>query len=194
VDAARTFARAQDVTIEPRKLWPSGGPRKGRIAGCSEGRALAFADDPGWAEALLPLFATVDGPASEPVLKGMVDVLARWRRSWSERPVAVVPMPSSTHPELTGSLARHVAAVGRLPLLEVLRLRGPLPDADDASGSKVKALFSALSVESGAEVPAGPLLLVGATYRSGWSMTVAAALLRDAGASAVLPLVLHRLP
>jgi ATP-dependent DNA helicase RecQ len=38
------------------------------------------------------------------------------------------------------------------------------------------------------------VLLVDDTYRSGWTMTVAAALLRDAGASAVLPLVVHQLP
>ena len=44
------------------------------------------------------------------------------------------------------------------------------------------------------EIPAGPLLLIDARYRSGWSVTVAAALLREGGATAVLPLVLHQLP
>ena len=39
-----------------------------------------------------------------------------------------------------------------------------------------------------------PVLLIDARYRSGWSMTVAAALLREAGCSAVLPLVLHQQP
>ena len=43
-------------------------------------------------------------------------------------------------------------------------------------------------------VPDGPLLLIDARYRSGWTVTVAAALLREAGAEAVLPLVLHQLP
>ena len=36
----------------------------------------------------------------------------------------------------------------------------------------------------------GPVLLVDDQIDSGWTMTVAAALLRDAGAPAVLPLVL----
>ena len=45
-----------------------------------------------------------------------------------------------------------------------------------------------------ASVPPGGVLLVDDTYRSGWTMTVAAALLRDAGAAAVLPLVVHQLP
>ena len=197
VEAARAFARGQDVVIEARKLWPARGVRKGRIAGCSEGRALAFADDPGWAELLRPLFARTDGrdgPAPQPVLDGVVAVLGRWRRSWSARPVAVVPMPSALHPQLIRSVAQHIAAVGRLPLVDALHLAGPMPDADTASGARVAALVEALALRPGAAVPAGPLLLVDARYRSGWSATVAAALLREAGATAVLPLVLHQRP
>lgn len=198
VEAARVFARGRDVVIEPRKLWPSGGPsaraRKGRIVGCNEGRALAFADDPGWAELLLPLFAAPDGPAPAQVLDGVVALLGRWRRSWGARPVAVVPMPSALHPQLIRSVALHVASAGRLPLVEALRLTGPGPDADAASGAKVAALLDTLTLRPDAQVPAGPLLLIDARYRSGWSMTVAAALLREAGATAVLPLVLHQLP
>jgi ATP-dependent DNA helicase RecQ len=198
VEAARVFTRGRDVVLEPRKLWPSGGPsarlRKGRIVGCNEGRALAFADDPGWAELLLPLFAAPDGPAPAQVLDGVVALLGRWRRSWGARPVAVVPMPSALHPQLIRSVALHVASAGRLPLVEALRLTGPGPDADAASGAKVAALLDTLTLRPDAQVPAGPLLLIDARYRSGWSMTVAAALLREAGATAVLPLVLHQLP
>ena len=197
IEAARVFARGQNVVIEPRKLWPAGSVRKGRIAGCSEGRALAFADDPGWAEPLRPLFARPDGgdgPAPQTVLDGVVAVLSRWRRSWSARPVAVVPMPSALHPQLVRSVAQHVAAVGRLPLLDALRLEGPTPGPDVASGAKVVALLAAFSLRPEVPLPPGPLLLIDARYRSGWSATVAAALLREAGATAVLPLVLHQLP
>ena len=200
VEAARVFARGQDVRIEARKLWPSGGAgagrkgRTGRISGCSEGRALAFADDPGWADLLQPLFAAPDAPASASVLEGLTAVLGRWRPSWGTRPVAVVPMPSAAHGELVQSVAAHLAAVGRLPLLDALRLVGPTPGAEMASAAKVAMLNKALVLQPGFGVPAGPLLLVDARYRSGWTMTVAAALLREAGATAVLPLVLHQLP
>ncbi len=194
VEAARVFARGQDVVIEPRKLWPAGGGRKGRIVACSEGRALAFADDPGWAEALRPLFAAADGPAPQPVLDGLVAVLGRWRRSWGARPVAVVPMPSALHPLLVQSMASHVAALGHLPLVDALRLAGPPPDVDLASGARVALLLKNLVLRPDAVLPAGPVLLLDARYRSGWTMTVAAALLREAGATAVLPLVLHQLP
>ncbi len=200
LDAARVFARGQDVLIEPRKLWPSGAGaggkplRKGRITGCSEGRALAFADDPGWAQSLLPLFNRPDAPAPAEVLDGVVAVLARWRRHWGDRPVAVVPMPCALRPQLAASVAAHVAAAGRLPLLDALHLAGPLPGDDLASAAKVAALARALVLQPEVAVPAGPLLLVGARSRSGWSLTVAGALLREAGATAVLPLVLHKLP
>jgi len=200
IEAARVFARGQDVVVEPRKLWPSGGGqtgRKGRILGCSEGRALAFADDPGWTELLLPLFAVPDGPAPQPVLDGVVALLGRWRHNWDARPVAVVPMPSALHSQLIRSVALHVATLGRLPLVDALRLAGPSPGvdtADIASGAKVAALLEALSLQPKVALPAGPLLLIDAQYRSGWSMTVAASLLREAGAGAVLPLALHQLP
>jgi ATP-dependent DNA helicase RecQ len=204
IEAARTFTRGQDVVIEPRKLWPSAltrgaargttVARRGKIVGSSDGRALAFADDPGWAEALLPLFTQSDGPASQPVLDGVIEVLKRWRRTWGDRPVAVVPMPSAQHPQLIGSVASHIAQVGKLPLVDALRLKSPLPEDDAASGTKVAALLAALELRPGVKVPEGPLLLIDARLRSGWSVTVAAALLRDAGAAAVLPLVLHQLP
>lgn len=200
VEAARVFARGQDVIIEPRKLWPAGGAykarkgRKGKIVGCSEGRALAFADDPGWADVLLPLFATADAPAPQLVLDGMVDVLGRWRRRWVERPVAVVAMPSAQHPQLLHSVVLHLARVGKLPLVDALRQVGAPPDADLASAAKVAVLNEALSLRPEAVLPSGPVLLVDVHYRSGWSMTVASALLREAGAKAVLPLVLHQLP
>lgn len=197
IDAAREHAQGQDVVIEPRKLWPTGlggRGRKGRIVGCSEGRALAFAEDPGWADSLRPLFAAPDGPAPQPVLDGLVAVLARWRRSWGARPLAVVPMPSALHPQLVQSMAAHLAEQGRLPLLDALQRTGPAPDADAASAAQVLALLDGLALRPGAMLPVGPLLLVDARYRSGWSLTVAAALLREAGATAVLPLVLHQLP
>ena len=43
-------------------------------------------------------------------------------------------------------------------------------------------------------LPAGPVLLVDDTYRTGWTATVAGALLTEHGATSVLPLVIHQLP
>ena len=64
---------------------------------------------------------------------------------------------------------------------------------DTASAGRARACFDTLAT-TGIELSAGPVLLVDDTYRTGWTMTVAAALLREAGADAVYPFVVHRLP
>ena len=192
-EATLRYLRTLDVELEPRKLWPSGlADRKGKITGCAVGRALAFADDAAWSDAIAALGEN-DGPVSAEIADAMVGVLSRWRRSW-ERPVVVVPMPSRRRPELIRSLAEHIAAVGKLPLVDALEVSGPPPPSDVASAARASALLGSLRVTGGVRLPAGPALLVDDTYRSGWTATVAASLLTDAGASSVLPVVIHKLP
>jgi ATP-dependent DNA helicase RecQ len=192
--AAKNFARTADVIIEPRKLWPSGiAGRKGRIVGCEEGRALAFADDPGWIDELRQL-ALGDAPIDRAVADGLVAVLSRWRTQWPARPLAVVPIPSRRYPLRVRSIAEHIAQIGKLPLLDALVATGAAPPTDTASGARVTALAAGLALRDDVDIPRGPVLLVDDTYRSGWTMTTAAALLRSAGATVVLPLVVHQLP
>jgi ATP-dependent DNA helicase RecQ len=129
------------------------------------------------------------------VVQGVVAVLTRWRQSWNERPVAVVPMPSRRHPVLIRDLAERIAAIGKLELVDALTVNGPRPPDDAPSGPRVEALFASLSVNPAMpSLPDGPVLLVDDTYRTGWTMTIAAALLRDAGARDVMPLVVQQLP
>jgi ATP-dependent DNA helicase RecQ len=92
------------------------------------------------------------------------------------------------------SLAEHISSVGKLPLIEPFHLTGTAPHGDLASLERVMHLEATLTLETTTPLPRGPLLLVDDSYRSGWTMTYAAALLRDAGASAVLPLVIQQLP
>ncbi len=192
VTAAQRFFRGQDVVVEPRKLWPSGLPgRKGRIAGLQPGRALAFADDPAWAQVLATLWRA-DGPAPAEVLDGMVEVLRRWSRSW-ERPTAVVSMPSRRFPQLVGSVAEHIARIGRLPLVDALEVTGPPPSAEVSSAVRVRELLARTALRTGVEL-GGPVLLVDDVIRTRWTVTVASALLVEAGAGAVLPLAVHQLP
>ena len=193
IEAARTFLRGADVVIDPRKRWPGGVARKGSIVGCEPGRALVFADTPGWGEAIASLSGR-DQPLSDEIVDGMVKVLSRWKGSWAARPVAVVPMPSRRFPVRIHDLAERIGAIGKLPVIDALAVTGPPPPADTAAKPRVEHLLGSLSVIDGVALPSGPVLLVDDTYRSGWTMTVAASLLREAGASAVLPLVVHQLP
>lgn len=205
------------VEIEPRRMWPTGMPAlgidlKGRIpAGeqCSTGRALGRLSDIGWGNRLRPLLSenAPDGPVPDDVLRAAVAVLADWARSpggWATqapdataRPVGIVAVPSLSRPQLVGSLAQGIASVGRLPFLGTLAYTGP-EGAHMArrsnSAQRLRALSGAFAVpqdlaEAIAAAP-GPVLLVDDYTDSGWTLAVAARLLRRAGSEQVLPLVL----
>ncbi|WP_091231143.1 RecQ family ATP-dependent DNA helicase [Microbacterium sp. 3J1] len=187
------------VPIEPRRAWPTGADRldipvKGRIAAgeqAGEGRALARLTDLGWGGTLRELFAAgaPDAPASPQVLAACVRVLADW--GWSDRPVAVVGMPSRSRPLLVDSLARGLAEIGRLPYLGALEPLngGPTGQPGGNSVFRLAGLWERFSAE-GLEVPEGPVLLVDDLADSRWTLTVAARTLRQAGATDVLPFVL----
>jgi ATP-dependent DNA helicase RecQ len=94
------------VPIEPRRQWPTGAdelgvPGKGRIPAdeqSDEGRALARLTDLGWGGTLREMYAAgaADAPVPPNVLVACVRVLTDW--GWTERPVAVVAMPSRSKP------------------------------------------------------------------------------------------------
>jgi len=193
VEAARAFLRGQDVVLEPRKMWPSGlAGRKGRIGRAPKaGRALAFADDPAWAEALRGL-GRGDGPLSGELSDAVVALLRRSSALGTPAPVAVVAVPSRRHPQRVASLAAAVAGELGVPVVEALAVSGPPTGEQVSSLARVAALFDGLRTVG--PVPAGPVVLVDDTYRTGWTATVAATLLAEVGATAVIPLVLHQLP
>jgi ATP-dependent DNA helicase RecQ len=192
VTAARQFFRGLDVSIEPRKLWPSRLEQvKGRIDFLAEGRAIAYADDPAWQEALSELWRR-DAAAPPEILDAAVEVLKRWSRLW-DRPTAVVPMPSRRFPLLINSVAEHLGRVGRLPVVDALQIAGRRPTDDAASGVRVRELLEGLALRPGVGFD-GPVLLVDDTVRSRWTMTVAAKLIADAGGRRVLPFAVHQLP
>ncbi len=195
VAAARSYVRGQDVILEPRKLWPAGlDGRRGRIRPPgSPGRALAYADDPGWTDELAAFHAG-DEPVSDELVAGLVEVLRRFKVVWPERPVAVVAMASRSHPRRVAAVARRIGEVGKLPVIEPFDWHGPAAPSDAASGARARGLLASLRLRDGVAIPPGPVLLVDDTTRTGWTLTVAADLLVDAGAGAVWPLVVHRLP
>jgi ATP-dependent DNA helicase RecQ len=191
--AARDFLRGMDVHIEPRKRWPSGVRRQGLIRSFDAGRAVAFADDPGWVAELQALRTAAPGDVPAQCLVGAVATLGRWAKNWPARPVCVVPLPA---PNMASNrrMAEHISQKGRLPLHDVFSWTGgPAPD-DAASTPVVAHLESAIRLEPDAALPAGPVLLVATDARTRWTATVAAALLREHGASQVLVLALHLRP
>jgi ATP-dependent DNA helicase RecQ len=135
------------------------------------------------------------------VVDAVVRVLADWAKAqggWASsgpdappRPVGVVTVASHSRPHLVGSLGRRIAEVGRMPLLGSVEY---VPEAADArisrtnSAQRVLGLHRALAGELASA--GGPVLLVDDLSDSGWTLAVAARLLRRAGAEGVFPLVL----
>jgi ATP-dependent DNA helicase RecQ len=96
---------------------------------------------------------------------------------------------------MTASVADHLASVGRLDRASLDGPQAP-PDLRELSSAEEAAFWrDRLDATPAAGAVAGrcALLVVDATS-SLWPVTVASAVLRRAGASVVLPLLLHRRP
>jgi ATP-dependent DNA helicase RecQ len=205
--AARERLLRPGVTVEPRRMWPTGMKALGVDAAgkipaeltAEPGRALGRLTDIGWGGQLRTLLAegTPDEPVSEPVVAAVITVLAAW--DWAQRPAGVLTLPSRTRPRLITSLGRQLASVGRLPYLGTLAYagqdgrNGPGPRRHN-SAQRLSSLWHAFEVPDDVQDALrgldGPVLVVDDRIETGWTMTVAARLLRQAGAPAVLPLVL----
>ncbi|MEU5155980.1 DEAD/DEAH box helicase [Glycomyces sp. NPDC021274] len=185
------------VPFDPKRMWPTGLQAigidlKGKIpveSGAEPGRALARLSDIGWGGPLRELLADgADREVPEDVFKAVVQVLASW--DWAQRPAAVVSMGSLSRPRLVDGLAQRLAQLGRMEYL------GALGRANDTGGGahransaqRLQQVLHAFTVDF--PVPAASVLLVDDVRDSGWSMTVAAMRLREAGATAVYPLAL----
>jgi ATP-dependent DNA helicase RecQ len=191
------------VDVTPRRMWPSGMKdlgvgASGKIPAdlsAGPGRALGRLTDVGWGTRLRALLSgeAPDEPVSADLTGALVTVLAAW--DWEDRPAAVATLPSRTRPLLIESLGQRIAGIGRLPYLGGLAYAngGPGPRRHN-SAQRLQSLWDAFGVpEALAAALAGldgPVLLIDDRIETGWTITVAAKLLREAGAPGVLPLVL----
>jgi len=206
-DAADSAGQALSrvgVDIDPRGMYPTGMDRlgvpvKGKIkpdAAVSTGRALARLTDLGWGGRLREIFGpgAEDAPVDPSLLNGCVQVLAQW--GWTQRPVAIVSVPSRSRPQLVGSLAQGLSELGRIPYLGALQLPhgGPSGGPGGNSAFRLASVWDQFAVppESAAWFAAnpGPVLLVDDFADSRWTLTEAGRTLRLAGAESVLPFVL----
>ncbi|MDT5082148.1 MAG: ATP-dependent helicase RecQ [Mycobacterium sp.] len=182
------------VELAPRKQWPSGLGKlgvqlSGKISdGPAPGRVIGRLTDLGWGARLRRLLDEPDAEVSEDVVAAAVKVLASW--DWDTRPKAVLALDSDRHPLLISSLTRELARLGRLTDLGILQYApGRTPVNAANSAYRVAALNGSwLPPDQDAVVAAdGPVLLVDDLSDTGWTLTMAARVVRAAGAPAVLP-------
>jgi ATP-dependent DNA helicase RecQ len=178
------------VEIAPRKQWPTGLGSlgiglSGRISGGAEpGRVIGRLTDLGWGARLRQLLDGPDAEVPDAVVQAAVAVLKAW--NWKERPVAVMGLDSERHPQLIGSLVTRLAELGRLQNLGTLYYR-PQRRPVTAANSAYRVAALVDSWEAPTLDVSGPVLLVDDLVDTGWTMTMAAQVLRTAGAPAVLP-------
>ena len=202
----------------PTGMRDLGVDASGKIPGellAEPGRALGRLTDLGWGPRLRAMFAGAglddlpvrdllsDQPVSEDIVAAVVKVLAAWE--WAERPAAIVALPSRTRPQLIASMASRIAQIGRMPFLGSLHYAAAPDDTQQPaphqpaphqhnSAQRLHAVWPSLAVSSelsrAVTKTAGPILLADDWVDTGWTLTVAAMRLREAGATAVLPLVL----
>ncbi|MFJ9809349.1 RecQ family ATP-dependent DNA helicase [Streptomyces sp. NPDC101158] len=217
LDTARGELGRAGVEVEPRKMWPTGLAAvgvdlKGRIPAGEQsytGRALGRLSDIGWGNRLRPMLAdsAPDGEVPDDVVQAVVRVLADWAKGpggWASgaadappRPAGVVTVASQGKPRLVGSLGNRIAEIGRMPLLGAVEYT---PEAEDLRISRTNSAQRVVGLQRALVVPeglterltsaGGPVLLVDDLADSGWTLAVAARLLRRAGAEGVFPLVL----
>lgn len=196
VDTARAFLRRLPVFLPPRSNWPTGDALPthgfhGRIAPglrAVEGRALSVWGDAGWGRLVR------DGKYRAGRFAGeLVGACEEMMRVWAPdpKPEWITCVPSIDHPELVPDFARRLA--GRMgapfhPCVRKIRTNQPQKEMEN-SFQQAHNLDGAFLVDR-RFVEKGPVLLVDDVTDSGWTFTVLAALLRQAGCGAVIPLAL----
>ncbi|WP_460751792.1 RecQ family ATP-dependent DNA helicase [Myceligenerans cantabricum] len=209
---AITEARAEmdrpGAPIDARRMWPSGLATlgldlRGKIPAeeqAEPGRAIARLDGLGWSGPLRDLLApgAPDGELPVPLRRAAARVLDEWPALREGDGVeGVVGIRSTTWPQMSYHLATGLAAYLGVPMIGAV---GPAEGQEEPgrhdvnSAMRLAGVARRLRPQLGEPalrgLPGRTVLLVDDYTDSGWTLTVAARLLRQAGAARVLPFVL----
>ena len=151
------------------------------------GRVLSRWGDAGWGQQVAN--EKQHGYFSDDLVDAVVEML---NERWQPKPAPewVTCIPSRIHPFLVPHYARRLAETLELPFMPAVRkVRDNKPQKLQQNRfHQCWNLDGVFAVES--PVPDSPVLLVDDVFDSGWTLTIAAALLRQAGSGPVWPLAL----
>ncbi|MEM5338834.1 RecQ family ATP-dependent DNA helicase [Paraburkholderia azotifigens] len=198
--AAQRFVRQSEMPLELKKQWDLEALPDYEVAyGWSrqnippalrgeEGRILSRWGEPVWGE--LVASGKAEGRFDDELVDATADLLRnRWREAAGIEWVTCIP--SRRHPELVPDFAARLAnalGVPFLPVIQKTRETEPQKRMENRF-HQCHNLDGAFEVHlpDGAE---SPVLLIDDVVDSAWTLTLAAALLRQAGTSAVFPFAL----
>jgi ATP-dependent DNA helicase RecQ len=193
---AVTFLKHEELIIEPRKMWPAGLFPDQKAVIPTElrpqpGRALCCYGDSGWGK-----FVQKEKYAGKMFNDDLLNAsIQKIREQWKPNPfpVWVAAVHSSRHPNLVPDFAARLANALGLPLAPVLVCAQPRPEQKTRHNSTLQARNALEMLGIRAElVQPGPVLLVDDIIDSGWTLTMAAWLLRKHGSGIVYPFALAR--
>ena len=151
------------------------------------GRTLSRWGDAGWGHQVAE--DKHHGRFRDELVGAVVEMLReRWRPS--PPPQWVTCVPSRRHPDLVPDFGKRLSDELGLPFDPIVRkVRDNDPQkAQENRFHQCRNLDGVFAIEG--PVPSGPVLLVDDVVDSGWTLTVIAALLRQAGSGSVWPLAL----
>ena len=183
VRQAQQFLRGSSQALESYGF--SGRVKEELRAG--EGRALCIWRDGGWGQLIAQELAS--GYFSEAVLEALVQLLAEWRPDPAPGWVCCVPSLRQPYPIM--DLAARLAQRLNLPFIPCIhKVKDNQPQRlQFNSVQRCRNLDGAFHVDLQVR-PYAACLLLDDTVETGWTMTLLAALLRQAGVQAVHPLAL----
>jgi ATP-dependent DNA helicase RecQ len=194
---AALFLRRSYQPLPPRKQWPVSnmftqsplsGYRIPQDQQAEEGRALSLWRDAGWGQLVADGKYQADA-FSDDLVSACVGMLQVWNPEPAPQWVSCIP--SLNHPELVPNFAKKLAAALGVPFVPcIVKARANKQQKDmENSYQQAKNLDGAFNVTLQPGNYA-PCLLVDDVVDSGWTFTVASALLRQTGCSAVYPMAL----
>jgi len=194
VAKAREHLRWAELLVEPRLQWPSGMDEpKGRITEelrLQPGRSLSVLDDGGWGG--LVRRGMTEEEYADALVQAAAELIARrWRPD--PFPTSVTCVPSTTRPDLVPGFAQRLADALGLPFRPLLvKARETKPQKElENSQQQFRNVWGAFAMTG--PVPAGePVLLVDDIADSRWTLTVAGAVVLEAGSGPVSPFVLAK--
>jgi ATP-dependent DNA helicase RecQ len=122
------------------------------------------------------------------LVQGMIAALGDWRPGAD----AIVGFESRTHPLLVDSLVTGLSRFLQVPVLGRISIRDDAiaPGQGATNSAQRVAAVSRRCALAAEDVTSRRILLVDDLIATGWSMTLGAVWLREAGAEAVFPLAL----
>lgn len=188
------LTREQFITIEPRKMFPSGGigdEAKGKIPFPNQrGVALCFYRAGGWSNDIEQGLQT--GTFSTSLVEASATLIEKAWLTWNPKPQWVTCVPSRRKPTLVPLFAEALAKRLKLPFYAVVSKSMERPPQQEMLNSYKQAVNIWGVFQIAASVENSPVLLVDDLIQSGWTLAITGFLLQKAGSGPVYPFALAK--